>query len=183
MGRGKDCWGRNRKALSQYELEHICGLKSPPNSSLSQRAAAYPAACGRQVVCGIRQSIPSIRYAIGTVLIVSAPSPTEGQMKRPRSSRFVNRHDPCPSCQMILIRSPRRTLKMNKLPSNGSRFNASCTRRASPGNPFLMSVWPLISRTHASRNRNHRRPRTSSTRPSAAAATLASTCTRLPPPR
>jgi hypothetical protein len=32
-------------------------------------------------------------------------------MLRPRSNQFVNRHAPWPSCQMILIRSPRRPLK------------------------------------------------------------------------
>ena len=48
----------------------------------------------------------------------------------------MNRQAPCPSRQTILIRSPRRPRKINKVPSNGSRFNVSCTRTASPGNPF-----------------------------------------------
>jgi hypothetical protein len=79
------------------------------------------------------------------VLIVTTPTTAEGQRKRPRSNLFVNRQAPCPSCQTILIRSLRRPLKINKSPSNGSRFNVSCTRRASHGNPFLMSVWPVAS--------------------------------------
>ena len=39
-------------------------------------------------------------------LIVTTPSASDGYKKRPRSSLFVNRHAPWPSCQMILIRSP-----------------------------------------------------------------------------
>ena len=67
----------------------------------------------------------------------------EGQWNRPRSNLFVNRQASCPSCQTIFMTSPRRPLKINKSPSNGSRFNVSCTRRASPRNPFLMTVWPV----------------------------------------
>src|SRR5208283_4013049 len=40
--------------------------------------------------------------------IVTTPSATEGHRKRPRSSRFTNRHAPSPSCQISLIRSPLR---------------------------------------------------------------------------
>ena len=49
-------------------------------------------------------------------LIVTTPSASDGHRNRPRSSLFVNRHAPWPSCQMILIRSPRRPLKQYRLP-------------------------------------------------------------------
>ena len=46
--------------------------------------------------------------------------PALGHMKRPRSSLFVNRHAPWPSCQITFNRSPRRPRKQNKWPPNGS---------------------------------------------------------------
>ena len=53
-------------------------------------------------------------------LIVAAPSATEGQMKRPLSKRLVNKHAPCPSCQIIFIRSPRRPLKTDRRGNAGT---------------------------------------------------------------
>ena len=43
-----------------------------------------------------------------------------GHRNRPRSSLFVNRHAPWPSCQMILMRSPRRPLKTNRRGNAGT---------------------------------------------------------------
>src|SRR5262249_25451322 len=53
-----------------------------------------PAACGRHVCCGSRQSMPSNKYPScpGVIVTVrSAPSrpAVDGQIKRPRSSRFA----------------------------------------------------------------------------------------------
>jgi hypothetical protein len=47
--------------------------------------------------------------------MVTTPSASDGHRKPPRSSLFVNRHAPWPSCQMILIRSPPRPLKQKGL--------------------------------------------------------------------
>ena len=57
---------------------------------------------GRDVCCGRRQSMPSSKYPSCAAVIVtvrSAPSrgAVDGQTKRPRSSRFANRHRPWPS--------------------------------------------------------------------------------------
>ena len=70
-----------------------------------------------------------------------------GQMNRPRSSRFENRHAPCPSCQMIFTRSPRFPRKTKRCPACGSDLSVSCTISASPGKPRRMSVWPVASHT------------------------------------
>ena len=53
--------------------------------------------------------------------------PALGQRKRPRSSRFVNRQAPWPSCQITFSRSPRRPRKQNRWPLSGSRCSTSCT--------------------------------------------------------
>ena len=42
--------------------------------------------------------------------------PALGHRKRPRSSLFVNRHAPWPSCQITFNRSPRRPRKQNRWP-------------------------------------------------------------------
>src|SRR5947209_7299563 len=78
-----------------------------------------PAACGRQVCCGSRQSMPSSKYpscagVIVTVRSTSSRGMVEGQTKRPRSSRLANRHMPWPSCQSTLISAPRRPRKTNR---------------------------------------------------------------------
>lgn len=49
----------------------------------------HPAALGRQVWRGLRQSIPSSMHAICEADIATTPSLTNGQMKRPRSSRLA----------------------------------------------------------------------------------------------
>ena len=72
-----------------------CEIKSRADS----QCRTQPAACGRHVCCGSRQSIPSSKYPscaglIVTVMSVPSRGRVEGQMKRPRSSRFANRHMP-----------------------------------------------------------------------------------------
>ena len=63
-----------------------------------------PAAKGRHVRSGARQSIPS--RSIDNCAGVSAtfPSLAEGQTNRPRSSRFMNMQAPWPSHQMTFTR-------------------------------------------------------------------------------
>jgi hypothetical protein len=58
------------------------------------------------------------------------PSASDGQMKRPRSSRLANRHRPCPSCHHTLIRPPRRPRSTNRCPLCESCLTNSCTKRA-----------------------------------------------------
>src|ERR1700756_4331899 len=111
-----------------------------------------PAACGRHVCCGSRQSMPSSKYpsCAGVIVTVrSAPSRgmVDGQTKRPRSSRFANKHIPWPSCHSTLISPPRRPRKTNRWPLCGLRLSVSCTSSARPSKPLRMSVWPLASHT------------------------------------
>src|SRR5664280_2491346 len=54
---------------------------------------------------------------------------------------------PRPSCQMILMRSPREPRKTKRSPAWGSRRSASWTCRAKPFIPRLMSVRPTASQT------------------------------------
>ena len=79
--------------------------------------------------------------------IVTAPSLDDGQMNRPRSSLFENRHAPWPSCQIIFTRSPRLPRKTKRCPAWGSDFSVSCTISARPGKPRRISVWPAASQT------------------------------------
>ena len=82
--------------------------------------------------------------------------PGSATEKRPRSSRFVNRHAPWPSCQITFNRSPRRPRKQNRWPLSGSRRSTSCTCSARHGKPFRMSVWPVASHTRTPRrDRDH----------------------------
>ena len=56
--------------------------------------ADYPAAKGRHVRCGARQSIPSRSIDNCAGVSATLPSLAEGQTKRPRSSRFRNMQAP-----------------------------------------------------------------------------------------
>lgn len=62
-----------------------------------------PVLIGRQVFCGLRQSIPSRGYPIWPEEIASFPSATEDRRNVPRSRRFVNRQAPWPSCHLQTI--------------------------------------------------------------------------------
>src|SRR5262249_8948136 len=65
-----------------------------------------------------------------------------GQMKRPRSSRFANKHNPSPSHHNNLIRSPRRPRKTKTCPENGLCSNTVCITALNPVNPRRRSVTP-----------------------------------------
>ena len=78
-----------------------------------------------------------------------------GHTKRPRSSRFANRHSPSPSHHSNFTRSPRRPRNTNSCPENGSSPSCSCTIAASPSKPLRMSVAPQragIRRAHQQRD-------------------------------
>ncbi len=57
----------------------------------------YPASSGAKVLRGARQSIPSSNIESWAGDSVTTPALVVGQMKRPLSSRFANRHKPWPS--------------------------------------------------------------------------------------
>ena len=57
--------------------------------------ADYPAARGRHVRSGARQSIPSSNMDNCAGVSATLPSLAEGQTNRPLSRRFMNMHAPC----------------------------------------------------------------------------------------
>ena len=133
----------------QGVIEHTGSLSHciPCGNPSLASPANYPAARGRHVRCGARQSIPS--KSIDSCAGVSAtfPSFAEGQTNRPFSSRFRNMQAPWPSHQMTLTRSPRRPRKTNRCPANGSCFSTASACAASAAKPLRMSVTPAASQT------------------------------------
>jgi len=66
----------------------------------------YTAICGVHVLSGLRQSMPSSSIDNCARVSATVPSLACGQMNRPRSNRFANRHRPSSSAHKILIVSP-----------------------------------------------------------------------------
>ena len=102
----------------------------------------YTAICGDQVRSGLRQSMPSSSIDNCARVNATVPSFACGQMKRPRSSRFANKHRPSSSAHKILIVSPRRPRKTKTCPENGCCLRIICTCALRPGKPLRMSVTP-----------------------------------------
>ena len=77
-------------------IEHAGSLSHciPCGNHLIADQADYPAARGRHVRCGARQSIPSRSIASCAGVSATFPSFAEGQTNRPFSSRFRNMHAP-----------------------------------------------------------------------------------------
>ena len=115
--------------------------------SLIAGAVDYPAARGRHVRSGARQSMPSSSIDSCAGDKATLPSLAEGQTNRPFSSRFMNMHAPWPSHQITFTRSPRRPRKTNRCPANGSCFSTASACAASAVNPLRMSVAPAASQT------------------------------------
>src|SRR5215471_9037159 len=77
----------------------------------------------------------------------TVPFSTFGQINRPFSNRFANRHSPSPSHHSILIKSPRRPRKTNTCPENGLSLRTVCTCALRPVNPRRRSVNPAAIQT------------------------------------
>ena len=103
--------GGDRHAGSGSDLPPFWSMVR--SSCPSRRCPAQPASSGRQVRCGIRQSIPSSSIDNCARLSTATPSSARGQTNRPRSRRLANRHSPSPSHHNSLTRSPRRPRKQN----------------------------------------------------------------------
>ena len=82
---------------------------------------------------GRRQSMPSSSIDNCARVSDTVPLSACGQTKRPRSSRFANRHSPSPSHHSSLIRSPRRPRKTKTCPENGFCFQNRLHDRAQSG--------------------------------------------------
>jgi len=69
------------------------------------------ATSGVQVLCGLRQSMPSSNIESCARVRQTVPSVACGQMKRPLSKRFAKRHRPSPSHHKSFTMSPLRPRK------------------------------------------------------------------------
>ena len=85
----------------------ICHSQRITAANIFMSFMFYTATAGTAVRAGLRQSMPSSSIASCARLNDTAPCSARGQMKRPRSRRFANRHRPSPSHHSTLMRSPR----------------------------------------------------------------------------
>src|SRR5690606_13161759 len=82
--------GTGKTAASMSRSESARGpSRNRKMRLLPRKSRAYPALAGRQLYCGLRQSIPSSRHANCEAVRATTPSLAEGQMKRPFSSRLA----------------------------------------------------------------------------------------------
>lgn len=70
-----------------------------------------------------------------------------GRTKRPRSNRLANKHNPSPSYQRTLIRSPLRPRNTKTCPENGFSSSLLSTSALSPVKPRRKSVTPAAIQT------------------------------------
>jgi hypothetical protein len=78
--------GRAEMAVTTMKSE---SSDTPYCKAEMQGRTAYPALLGRQLCCGLRQSMPSSRHASCEAVSDTIPSVANGQMKRPFSSRLA----------------------------------------------------------------------------------------------
>ena len=117
-------------------------LSRSREKSCGKNLLRYTDNCGSQVRSGRRQSMPSSNIDNCARVRETVPLVACGHTKRPRSSHFANRHNPSPSNQRTLIRSPRRPRNTNACPQNGFCSNFVCTNALSPVKPRRKSVTP-----------------------------------------
>src|SRR6202022_3550520 len=138
-------------ALAQHGLEglDVVGKNARAGHAGSLRAngEVYNAELGRAVRVGGRQSMPSSSIDSCAGLRQMAPLSACGQMKRPFSSRFINRHSPSPLHHSTLSKSPRLPRNTNTCPEYGSCSRTVCPLAARLLNPERMSVTPAASHT------------------------------------
>ena len=78
------------RSLGRAEMAVTTKLSESPHTpsckGKMQGRTVYPALWGRQLYCGLRQSMPSRRQASCEAVSATIPSVADGQMKRPFSS-------------------------------------------------------------------------------------------------
>nr|AAA98375.1 unknown [Agrobacterium tumefaciens] len=116
-------------------------------------------------------------------MITTVPSAADGQMKRPRSSFFVNRQAPWPSCQITLIRPPP-AAEYEQVSTHRVTLQRLLHHQRQTGEALAhVRIARRQPDLHANRNRDHRSPSTQSRmRPSASVSMSLSTRTRRPRP-
>src|SRR5947207_457738 len=128
--------------LGQQQLQMLDLASCARKKSCAKNLAGYTDNCGSQVRSGRRQSMPSSSIDNCARVSETVPLVACGQTKRPRSSRLANRHNPSPSYQRTLIRSPRRPRNTNTCPENGFCSSLVSTSALSPVKPRRKSVPP-----------------------------------------
>jgi len=116
MNTGESCLSLTlRSAASRFSPACAINAFHPgsPNDRPSSVGWIRIDSCAR-----VRQTVPSVAC---------------GQMKRPRSNRFANRHRPSSSAHKILILSPLRARKSKRCLENGCCLSIICTCALSPG--------------------------------------------------
>ena len=125
-------------------VSHELARSHPPahEKSCGKNLARYTDNSGSHVRSGRRQSMPSNSIDNCARVSETVPLAACGHTKRPRSSRFANKHNPSPSNHKTLIRSPRRPRNTNTCPQNGLCSSFVCTNALSPVKPRRKSVTP-----------------------------------------
>jgi hypothetical protein len=82
--------------INSFQIRLDLGIQKRSKKSIFIVSTQYvqPARNGRQVLCGMRQSMSSSSIANWAALTLILPLLTAGQTKRPRSSRLENKHTP-----------------------------------------------------------------------------------------
>src|SRR5947207_7921709 len=134
--------------LGQQQLQMLDLASCARKKSCAKNLAGYTDNCGSQVRSGRRQSMPSSSIDNCARVSETVPLVACSQTKRPRSSRFANKHNPSPPYQRTLIRSPPRLRNTNTCPENGFCSSLVCTNALSPVKPRRKSVTPAAIQMH-----------------------------------
>ena len=105
-----------QQPCSKYATESSSNHPQTPHEHRRITCVTHTANSGVYVRCGCRQSMPSSSIDNCARVNETVPSLACGQMNRPRSSLFANRHSPSPSNQSSLMMSPRRPRKTKTWP-------------------------------------------------------------------
>ena len=140
-------FGQGFEGLAHGSFISVHSLKRNGKRAKHYVLLGYPACVGRHVRCGVRQSMPSNSIDSCAAVRCTFPSLAAGQTNRPFSRRFMKRHAPCVSHQMIFNKSPRRPRKTNRCPEYGSSASSFFVCAASVLNPRRISVTPAASQT------------------------------------
>src|SRR5438128_8234077 len=131
-----------RPTCAEYRMNSRCHDLLRAKKVVQKNLARYTDSCGSHVRSSRRQSMPSSSIDNCARVSETVPLVACGQTKRPRSSRLANRHNPSPSYQRTLIRSPRRPRNTNTCPENGFCSSLVSTSALSPVKPRRKSVTP-----------------------------------------
>src|SRR5207237_1086820 len=131
-----------RPTCAEYRMNSRCHDLLRAKTVVQKNRARYTDSCGSQVRSGRRQSMPSSSIDNCARVRQTAPLVACGHTKRPRSNRLANRHNPSPSYQRTLIRSPRRPRNTNTWPENGLCSSLVWINALNPVKPRRKSVTP-----------------------------------------